>query len=116
MGYRRSKQDAAKARAWREFVRRNYALLLQTGVPAFIYESQDLWDDLLMHGYIDHHEDPTGFYVGTLGEPQREILVEVVARYLAAGFWETVPTDQASPARARKMLFKQRILSREPCD
>lgn len=86
MSYRRSKAAALAARAWRGFLQANAALLQASGVPISLYESRELFDDLLMHGYIDHHEDPTRFFVGELSDPQREALVEVVARYLLAGF------------------------------
>jgi hypothetical protein len=49
-------------------------------VPIALYESRELFDDLLMHGYIDHHPDPMHFFVGQLLEAQRKALVEVVVR------------------------------------
>ena len=86
MSFRRSKTAAVEARAWREFREANAAILQASGVPASLYESRELFDDLLMHGYIDHHEDPTHFFVGQLSPSQRESLIEVAARYLRAGF------------------------------
>jgi hypothetical protein len=61
MSFRRSKAAAETSRAWREFVETHSQLLQTSGVPCSLYESQALFDDLLMHGYIDHHEDPTHF-------------------------------------------------------
>lgn len=43
-----------------------------------------MFDDLLMHGYIDHHDDPTHFFVGQLSAKQMDALVEVVVCYLGA--------------------------------
>jgi hypothetical protein len=86
MSFRRSKTAAQEARAWRDFLQANAALLQASGVPISLYESRELFDDLLMHGYIDHHDDSTHFFVGGLSAEQREALVEVAARYLRAGF------------------------------
>jgi hypothetical protein len=86
MSFRRTKMAAHAARSWQDFLKANAGLLQASGVPISIYESQDLFDDLLMHGYIDHHPDPSGFAVGQLSPEQREALTELVARYLRAGF------------------------------
>jgi hypothetical protein len=86
MSYRRSKRAALQARAWSDFRQANAVLLQASGVPASLYESRELFDDLLMHGYIDHHEDRTHFFVGQLSQSQMGALVEVAARYLRAGF------------------------------
>jgi hypothetical protein len=86
MSFRRSKNAVVEAKAWRKFREVNAAILQASGVPASIFEPRELFDDLLMHGYIDHHEDPTHFYVGQLTSSQRETLIEVAACYLRAGF------------------------------
>ncbi len=86
MSFRRSKAAARESRAWRDFLQANAALLQASGIPISLYESRELFDDLLMHGHIDHHEDATHFAVDQLSEIQRETLVEVAARYLRAGF------------------------------
>lgn len=86
MSFRRSKTAVREARAYRDFVQANATLFQASGVPISLYESRDLFDDLLMHGYIDHHSDPTHFFVGRLSAEQRAALVEVVVLYLRAGF------------------------------
>src|SRR6478672_7980184 len=86
MSFRRSKTAAREARAYRDFVQANAAMFQASGVPISLYESRELLDDLLMHGYIDHHPDPTHFFIGQLSDGQRAALVEVVVRYLRAGF------------------------------
>jgi len=86
MSFRRSKTAARESRAWQDFLQANAALFQASGVPISLYESRDLFDDLLMHGYIDHHPDPTHFFVGELSDAQREALVEVVVGYLRTGF------------------------------
>jgi hypothetical protein len=86
MSFRRSKTAAWEARAYRDFVQANISLFQASGVPISLYESRDLFDDLLMHGYIDHHPDPTHFFVGQLSADQRVALVKVMMRYLQSGF------------------------------
>ncbi len=66
MSFRRSKTAARESRAYRDFVQANSALFQASGLPISLYESRELFDDLLMHGYIDHHPDPTHFNVGQL--------------------------------------------------
>ncbi len=58
--------------------------------------------DLLMHGYLDHHEDISNFTVCQLTPPQYEAFKELVARYFQRGYpYFTVialrtPEDQRS--------------------
>jgi hypothetical protein len=86
MSYRRSKEASVEARAWKRFVQSNREQLERTGLPCSFYESHDMWDDFLMHGYIDHHDDASGFTVHRMSEESRVVLSEVVVAYLAAGF------------------------------
>ena len=86
MSFRRSKTVSRESRAYRDFVQTNAALFHASGIPISLYESRELFDDLLMHGYIDHHPDPTHFVVGQLSAEQRAALVEAAVRYLQAGF------------------------------
>ena len=42
--------------------------------------------DFLMHGYIDHHADPTRFSARELSSDESVLLMDVISRYFAAGF------------------------------
>jgi hypothetical protein len=86
MGFRRSKSVAEGSRKWRDFLEGNAAQLQASGVPCSLYASREMFDDLLLRGYIDHHDDPTHFFVGGLPPDQREALVKVIVNYLQAGF------------------------------
>jgi hypothetical protein len=66
-------------------LRENRDLLARAGVPSSISESRALFDDLLMHGYVDHHPDATRFSVAELDHAQRALLAEAIVRYLRAG-------------------------------
>jgi hypothetical protein len=68
------------------FVHRNERSLQATGVPVSIYESHEMFIDFLMHGHIDHHDDPTRFSVGSLSVEQQSLLADVIASYFLAGF------------------------------
>lgn len=86
MSFRRNKTAARRSHAWRTFLQANRTLLQESGVPISLRESRELFEDLLMHGCIDHHPDPTDFLVGQLSARQREALTQVIVRYLQAGF------------------------------
>jgi hypothetical protein len=86
MSFRRSKAAVRDVRAWQAFLQANASLLQASGVPLSIYQSRELFDDLLMHGYIDHHEDPTHFAIGQLSVKQWDALLDAAAQYLRAGF------------------------------
>ena len=111
MSFRRNKHRANDERTWRGFVQRHGRLLQASGVPVSIYESREMFDDLLMHGYIDHHEDPTRFGVNSLSAEQKSVLTEVVAAYLLAGFSDPgfggFMTPIIEDARRRVAEFKR---------
>ena len=86
MGYRRSKNTAEAARQWSTFVARNREVIEVAGLPKVVTESIDHWDDLLMHGHLDHHLDPTGFTVEQLTEQQYTALLQLVESYFVSGY------------------------------
>lgn len=86
MSFRRSKTTARETRAWMYFLEVNASLLQASGVPISLCESREIFDDLLMHGYIDHHSDSTHFSIEQLSLQQREVLVDVIVQYLRSGF------------------------------
>lgn len=88
MRYRRSSESTEAARTWRRFLDATSALVGEAGLPSAVTESRERWDDFLMHGYLDHHEDPTNFTVKELNERQYDALVRLVAVYLAAFYAE----------------------------
>ena len=84
MGYRRSAEEVAASRVWREFVARHSALADAAGLPAAALESRGEWDEFLMHGFL--RGDPGGFRVEQLSAPQYAALVELAGAYFAAYF------------------------------
>jgi hypothetical protein len=83
MSYRKSKKTSAEARTWAQFVQAHQKQLEQTELPTEFYETREMWNDFLMHGYIDHHDDVTGFTIDMMSETARTVLADVVVAYLA---------------------------------
>ena len=67
---------------WKQFRLRHRSLFTDSGVPLSICESQAIFDDFLMHGYLDHHPDPSGFTVNELSSSERAALKELVVEYV----------------------------------
>ena len=86
MGYRRSTENVEAARNWSTFVARNRRVIESAGLPHVATESIDNWDDFLMHGYLDHHHDPTGFTVDQLSDEQYGALQQLVESYFVSGY------------------------------
>jgi hypothetical protein len=85
MSFRRSKLAAFQSRAWQRFFQANREGLARTGVRCSIYESGELFDDFLMHGWVDHHPDPTRFTVAELNQQQKALPMDIDQRYLRSG-------------------------------
>ena len=86
MGYRKSKKKLEAARNWSTFVARNGRVIEAAGLPHAAMESIDKWDDFLMHGYLDHHHDPSGFTVDQLSDEQYGVLLQLVESYFVSGY------------------------------
>lgn len=86
MGYRRLKESVEAARDWSTFVARNRSVVEAAGLPQVVTESIPHWDDFLMHGYLDHDHDPTGFTVDQLSDEQYAALLQFVDSYFAVGY------------------------------
>ena len=86
MGYRRSKQKVEAARTWAIFLAHNTDLIYKAGLPELVTKSVDHWDDFLMHGYLDHHEDPYGFRIDQLSAQQYGALLQLIESYFVSGY------------------------------
>jgi hypothetical protein len=53
-----------------------------------VIETQKRFEDLLMHGYLDHHDDPTRFTIDELDAKKMEEFKQLVDRYFAAGYFD----------------------------
>ncbi|HEV8357376.1 MAG TPA: hypothetical protein VGQ17_11485 [Gemmatimonadales bacterium] len=86
MSYRRSPRHREVADTWVSFVQANAAGIAAAGLPGLATKSIEHWDDLLMHGTFDHHEDPSHFAIKKLTEAQYGAFVTLVDSYFAAGY------------------------------
>jgi hypothetical protein len=86
MGYRRSNEKVRAARDWNSFVAKNIETIRTAGLPELVTTSIRHWDEFLIHGYLDHHEDPSRFTVDELSEEEYSALVKLVESYFMCGY------------------------------
>ena len=86
MSYRRSKNEVVGQRRWSTFCVDNRDLIAVVDLPSQVVETQERFEDFLIHGYLDHHNDPTKFSVDKLNSAKLEKLRELVDRYFEAGY------------------------------
>ena len=84
MGFRQ-KNDST-SRKWDQFCQANIELIRRIGLPVSTVDTWDRFADLLMHDYIDHHDDPFGFTIDELTPEQRALFIVLIDKYFAAGF------------------------------
>jgi len=75
MSFRRpGKATHEQAHHWAQWRRTHREPLSETGLPESVLADEEHWWDLLQHGFLDHHEDPSGFSVQQMSiEQQREL-------------------------------------------
>ena len=88
MGYRKSKNGLVGERRWSTFCIDNRDLIAIVDLPSQVVETQERFEDFLMHGCLDHHNDPTKFSVNKLDSAKLEKLRELVDRYFEAGYFD----------------------------
>jgi mannose-1-phosphate guanylyltransferase len=86
MSYRRKKEEAEANKKWEAFIAENQALISKIGLPEIVIQTQQHWTDFLMHGYLDHHDEPTNFSVDELDKRRHKPLKELAIRYFEAGY------------------------------
>lgn len=104
MSYRRSKAVATDANKWRDFLERHRDLVITSGLPSSVISTREIFEDLLMHGYLDHHEDPSSFAVSKLEADQFHSFRELVFLYFAEGYLN--PGLMALPHKDRMALAR----------
>ena len=86
MGYRRKKNQLQGNKKWEKFCNKNKTLMNNTGLPSIYLDNRNLFDDFLMHGYIDHHDDPIRFTDEQMTDEQISNLRLLIRKYFEAGF------------------------------
>jgi hypothetical protein len=80
----RQKDDTP--RKWNAFYQANEELIEAIGLPWATVETLDRFADLLHHRAVEHHEDPTHFFLDDLDVEKCKLFRVLVERYLEAGF------------------------------
>lgn len=86
MGFRRSKEKSINKMKWVKFFNENKDLMYDTGLPLIYLESKELFDDFLMHGFIDHHDVDVEFTTDDMNDEQYKSFKILVWKYFEAGY------------------------------
>lgn len=73
MSYRSENKERI---SWRKWLLRHQTALAACRLPALVLQDEKHWWDFLMHGYLDHHEDPSRFTVDALSRTEKQMLFE----------------------------------------
>lgn len=104
MSFRRSKNEVVEQERWRAFCAANEQLIARLELPSPVVETQDRFEDLLMHGYLDHHHNPTKFSLDSLDSAKMEDFRALVDRYFETGYFD--PGLMALGEEKRQRLAK----------
>lgn len=88
LSFRKKKDDGHEKRRWQSFCAENADLIASLDLPSPVIETQERYEDLLMHGYLDHHHDPTRFTIDEFDATKIENFKQLVDRYFAAGYFD----------------------------
>jgi hypothetical protein len=83
MAFRRNREQAERQRAWERFRQQHIDEIRRIGLTETVTRTQERFVDFLMHGYLDHHDDPSGFSVHQMWDEQHALLVEFTNRFMA---------------------------------
>lgn len=105
MSYRRSTAVAADSRKWGDFLESHRDVVIASVLPGSVMATREIFEDLLMHGYLDHHEDPTSFAISKLDDEQFHSFRDMVFLYFAEGYPD--PGLMALPQKDREELARK---------
>ncbi len=57
MGFRRKKEDVKTAHRWKQFVSDNATLIQEVGLPLWISDEHDYWQDVIYYGYPEQYQE-----------------------------------------------------------
>lgn len=89
MSFRKNnKHERDEKLKWNHFCEANKDLIERIGLSTPTIETQERFEDFLMHGYIDHHDDWSKSTVGKLDEEKYKLLKRLVEDYFEAGYFD----------------------------
>lgn len=71
---------------WKAFLNTNFEILLKTGLPVSYLERQELWEDFLLHGYIDHFSVDEKFTIENMIKAEYKVYMKCIREYFASDF------------------------------
>lgn len=93
------KSDNRKNVVWRKWILEDQQALNSCGLPLLVIKNEEHWWDFLEHGYLDHHDDPSGFTVDDLSPEEKRCLY---------AFLQTALIEMEEPSvRVLRMLDQQ---------
>lgn len=57
MGFRRKKEDVKIEHKWKQFVSDNAILIQEIGLPLWISDEHDYWQDIIHYGYPEQYQE-----------------------------------------------------------
>ena len=84
----RKKNNYAEKKRWQSFCAQHANLIDSLHFPSAVIEKQECFEDLLMHGYLDHHDDPTRFTIDEFDSLKMEKFKTLIDRYFASGYFD----------------------------
>ena len=83
MAFRRNREVASQRRDWDRFCQDHIDEIRRIGLTEPVIRTRERFVDFLMHGYIDHHDDPSGYSVHQMWDEQHRLLAEFTSRFMA---------------------------------
>ncbi|MGI4789150.1 MAG: hypothetical protein ACRYFS_09915 [Janthinobacterium lividum] len=59
MGFRRKKEDVKTEHKWKQFVSNHAVLIQEVGLPLWISDEHDYWQDVVYYGYPEQYYERT---------------------------------------------------------
>lgn len=80
MGFRRKKEDVRPEHKWKQFVSDHAVLMQEVGLPLWISDEHDYWQDVIHYGYPEQYQKctPSSIPKFDLTGAKRSELVEFV--------------------------------------
>lgn len=88
MAFSKKKDNGLEKKRWQSFYAQNADLIESLDLPSPVIETQAGFEDFLMHGYLDHHDDPTKFTIDGFDPVKMEKFKKLVDRYFAGGYFD----------------------------
>lgn len=76
------KANNLENKVWKDWLRENKDFIERCNLPETILKSRSHWEDFLLHGYLDHHEDESNFNLENLSTELQTNLLDFLENEL----------------------------------